>query len=165
MDPPEYEWYYNADEEAIVAMTTIVVHTYFYLGRMHGVEEPDIPPILAVIPEAPLMQPLAPWDFPLSLLSDIGMEPISPGLPSIKILPPLAVLIIKMSSTVTLVPMAVWPPILEYHPGASPTYEEDPSEEMSMAVSRVPGVAELSCAHRAEVLSREPNIIRTPFIP
>ena len=79
------------------------------------------------------MQPLAPWDFSLSPLPDIKMEPMSPGLPFIEILHSLAIPIIELSSTVTLVPMAVSPPILEYHLGASPTYEEDPSEEMSIA--------------------------------
>ena len=39
MDPPKYKWYYDADKEAIMATTTAVVHTYFYLGRMHGLEE------------------------------------------------------------------------------------------------------------------------------
>ena len=68
MDQPKYKWYYDVDEETIVVMTTMVVHTYFQLGHMHGVVESDIPPTSAVIPEARPAKPLAPWDFPLSSL-------------------------------------------------------------------------------------------------
>ena len=60
MDPPEYEWHYDACKEAIMATTTTVVHTYFYFGRMYRFEEPDLPPVPTVIPETPSAQPLAP---------------------------------------------------------------------------------------------------------
>ena len=52
-NPPEYEWYYDATEDAIIATTTMISHTYFYFGRMHEVVELDIPPTPVVIPEAP----------------------------------------------------------------------------------------------------------------
>ena len=54
MHSPEYKWFYDANMDAIVATTTMVIHTYFHLGHMHGVVEPDISPTLKVIPEAPL---------------------------------------------------------------------------------------------------------------
>ena len=60
MDLPEYDWYYDAGEEAIVATITTIVHTYFFLGCMHGVEELDLPLVPAVILEAPPTLPLAP---------------------------------------------------------------------------------------------------------
>ena len=87
-------------------MTITVVHTYFYLGRMHEVAESNILPAPAVIPEALSAQPLAPWDYPLSLLPDIEMEPTSPGLPSVETLPLLATLVIELISTVTPALMA-----------------------------------------------------------
>ena len=67
--------------------TTTVVHSYFHLSRMHEVVELD--PLLAptVIPEAPPAQLLAPWDFPMSHLRNVEMDPMSPGLPSMEILP------------------------------------------------------------------------------
>ena len=43
IDPPEYEWFYAAGANVIVVMTTTVLHTYFHLGRMHEVAEPDLP--------------------------------------------------------------------------------------------------------------------------
>lgn len=49
MDPSEYEWYYDANEKAIMATTTMVVHAHFFLGRMHGLEEPDVPSAPAII--------------------------------------------------------------------------------------------------------------------
>ena len=73
---PQYKWYYDAEEDAIMATTTTVVHTYFYLG--HKVVEPNIPPAASVIPKASSAQPLASWDFPLLPLLDIEMEPTSP---------------------------------------------------------------------------------------
>ena len=87
MDPLEYEWFFNVGGNTIMAMTTTVVHTYFHLGRMHKVVEVDIPLAPVVIPEALLSPPLAPWDLLLSTLPDFDMEPMSPGLPSVEILP------------------------------------------------------------------------------
>ena len=81
MDPLEYEWFYDTDMDAIMVTTTTIVHTYFHLGRIHGLVEPDISPALIVILEAPLAPLLAPWDLSLSPLPNIEMEPISPGLP------------------------------------------------------------------------------------
>ena len=107
-----------------MATTTTVVHTYIHLGRIHEVVEPDIPLAPAVIPEALLEQPLGPWDFPLSILLEIKMELVSPRLLSVEILPPLAIPIIKLSSTTTPIPMAASSPIPEYHLAASITYEE-----------------------------------------
>ena len=101
MDPLEYKWHYNADKEAIMAMTTTVIHTYSYLGRMHGVEEPDISLVPTVILEAPPMPPLAPWDLPRSPFPDIKIEPMSPELPSIEILPSLVIPGIELSPTTT----------------------------------------------------------------
>ena len=60
MDPPEYEWFYDADEEAIISTTATVVHTYFYLSHMYGVEKPDTLLVPVVILEASPTQPLAP---------------------------------------------------------------------------------------------------------
>ena len=70
-----------------MAVATAVVHIYFHLGRMHEVVEPDPPLAPAVIFEAPPAQPLALWDLPLSPLPDIKIEPMSPSLPSMEILP------------------------------------------------------------------------------
>ena len=77
MDPPQCEWSYDEDAQAIVAMTTTVVRTYFYLSRVHEEVELDILLAPAVIPEAPLGQPLGPWNFPPKPLLDIEMEPMS----------------------------------------------------------------------------------------
>ena len=60
MDPPKHEWYYDTNEDGIVATTTMVVHTFFYLGQMHGVDELDVPLALVVIPEASPVPPLDP---------------------------------------------------------------------------------------------------------
>ena len=90
MDPPEFEWAYNEDAHAIMATTTTVVHTYFHLGCMHEMVEPDPPLAPAVIAEAPPAQPLAPWDFPMSPLPNVEMELMSPSLPSMEILPQLS---------------------------------------------------------------------------
>ena len=165
MDPPEYEWFYDVGANAIMVTTTTVVHIYFQLGRMHKVVEPNVLLAPAVIPEAPPTQPLAPWDFSLYPLLDIEIEPISPGLPSVEILPQLAISIIELSSTTTLVLMAASPLILEYHPDANPIYEKDPLKETSTVVSRAVDVTGPSRAHRVEVLSRNPYIICTAFVP
>ena len=99
---------------------------------------------------------------------------MSLGLYSVEILPQLTVSIIELSSTATPIPMAALPPILEYHPGANPMYEEDPLEETSTAASRAPDVAaasrapvmtESNHAPLMEVLSRDPRIIHMPFVP
>ena len=121
----------------MVATTTMVVHAFFYVGRMHGVDEPDVPPAPASIPEAPPIPPLAPWDLPVSLLPDIEMEPMSLELPFVEILPPPVVLVVELSSTTTLVMIVVSPLNPEYHPSATPIYEEDPSEELSTATSHI----------------------------
>ena len=76
VDPPEFEWAYDEDAHAMVATSTMVVHIYFHLSRMHEVVEPDPPLASAIIPKACLAQPLAPWDFPMSPLPNIEMEPI-----------------------------------------------------------------------------------------
>ena len=90
--------------------TTTVVHTYFYLGRMHGLEEPNVPLALAVIPEARPMPPLAPWDLPLSPLPNIKMKPMSLRLPSVESLALPAIPVIELSSTATPIMMDASPP-------------------------------------------------------
>ena len=111
MDPLEYESFYDVDANSIVAMTTTIVHTYFYLGCMHKVAKPAPPLALAIILEAPLAQPVAPWDFPLSPLPDIEMESVPLGLHSVEILSQPTISAIELSSTATLVPKAASPPI------------------------------------------------------
>ena len=58
MDPPQCEWTYDEGAQAIVATTTTLVRTYFYLGRMHEGVESDVPPASIDVPEALLRQPL-----------------------------------------------------------------------------------------------------------
>ena len=87
MDPPEPAWSYDTGTNTIVATTTTVVCTYFNLGRMHEMAEPDIPLALVVISETPPAPPLAPWDLPLSPLLDFELELMSFELPSIEIQP------------------------------------------------------------------------------
>ena len=101
----------------------------------------------------------------MSPLSDTEMEPMSSELPFVEIMPPLVIPIIELSSTTTPVSIAASPPIPEYHPAASPAYEEDPSEETSTATSRIPNDVGSSRVHRVEVLSKHPRIIHTPFVP
>ena len=36
LKPPMYEWFYNEDYDAVVALTTITTHIYVYLGRFSG---------------------------------------------------------------------------------------------------------------------------------
>ena len=81
IDPPEHEWYYDADEDAITTTTTTVVHTFFHLCRMHRVDKLDVPLTPIVIPEAAPAPPQDPWDVLLSPLPDTEMEPMSPRLP------------------------------------------------------------------------------------
>ena len=81
-----------------------------------------------------------------------------------EILPQPAISVIELSSTTTQILMVASPPILDYHLGASPTYEEDPSEETSTATSHAPNIAWPSCAYRVEVLSRHLRIIHTPLV-
>ena len=63
MDPAQCEWNYDESAQAFVATTTTVVRTYFYSGRQCKEVEPDILPAPAVIPKAPLRQPMGPWEF------------------------------------------------------------------------------------------------------
>ena len=60
LDPPHCEWMYDEGAQAIVVMTTMVVRTYFYLGRMHEGVEFDVSPALADALAAFLRQPLGP---------------------------------------------------------------------------------------------------------
>ena len=85
MDPPQCEWTYDEDAQAIVVTTTTVVCSYFYPGSIYEEVELNILLAHAVIPEAPLRQPLGPWDFLPKPLSDIKMEPMSPELLAIPI--------------------------------------------------------------------------------
>ena len=78
IDLLEHVWSYNEGTNTIVATTTTVVHTYINLSCMREVVEPNVPLAIVVIPKAPPSQPLAPWDFPLSPLPDIGIEPMFP---------------------------------------------------------------------------------------
>ena len=84
MDPLVFEWAYDEEAQATVVTTTTIIHTYFYPGRIHEEVEPNILLTSAVVPEAPLGQLLGPWDFPLSPLPNIEIEPMSPGLPSVE---------------------------------------------------------------------------------
>ena len=61
--------------------------------------------------------------------------------------------------------MVTSPPIPEYHLGASPTYEEDSSEEASTAMSCAPDILGLSRARQVEVINRHPYFICTPYVP
>ena len=79
---------------------------------------------------------------------------MSPGLPLVEILPPLAVLVIELSSIATPMMMDASPTYLECHQGITPTYEEDRFEELSTAMSCTPQVFESSCAAHVEVLNR-----------
>ena len=136
----------------------------FHLGRMHEIVAPEPPfAVAADIPEAPPVPPLAPWDFPLSPLPNVEMEPMSPGLPSMEILPPPVIPVIDLSSALTPTPMNASPPVPIYHPLASPA-KEDPFEEASTVASRAPEVAGSSRRRPIEILSRHPRIIRTPHI-
>ena len=72
---------------AIVATTTMVVHTYFHPNHMHEVAKLDIPLAPAVLDEALPTPLVAPWDLPLLPLPNFEMEPMSPRLPSVEILP------------------------------------------------------------------------------
>ena len=60
MDPPQCEWTYDEGAQAIVATTTMLVHTYFYPSHVREEVEPDISLAPAIIIEAPLRQPLGP---------------------------------------------------------------------------------------------------------
>ena len=115
MDPPEYAWSYDASTNTIVATTTTVVRTYIHLGCIHEVAEPDIPPIPTVILEALLGQLPSPWDFPLSPLSDIEMEPMSLRLSLIEIQPQLMIPVVELSSIAILRTTVASPPYPEYH--------------------------------------------------
>ena len=146
MDSPELEWEYDPSTNTIVATTTTVVRMYVHLGRVHEGVAPDVPPFS---PPAPAVflgaftgQPLGLWDFPSEPLPDfppeplpdfpseplpdIPMEPISPGLPVAE--PQPAIPLIKISSIATSRAAVASPPLPEYHPGADPSSEEDPSE-------------------------------------
>ena len=105
-----------------MATTTTVVHTYFYPGRVREEVEPDILPTPTVIPEAPLRQPLDPWDFPPEPLPDIEMEPepMSPELPAAKHQPQPMNPVIELSSTATSRTAAASLPYPEYHLGCNP---------------------------------------------
>ena len=149
-----------------MATTITVVHTYFYPGHIYDKVELDIPPTPVVIPEALLRQPLGPWDFPLSPLPNTEMETKSPGLPSIEPQLQPAILVIELNSTATPKVVATSPPYLEYHLEVTPMSEEDPSEEQSSAMSYALHGAEFDRHfHCIEVLSRNPCIICTPFVP
>ena len=166
MDPPEHAWYYDVSTNIIMATTTTVVRTYFNLGHMHEVAEPDIPLAPVVILETTPTSPLAPWDLLLSPLLDFELELIYPGLPSVEIQPQPVIPVIKLSSTTTPRTVTASLPFPEHHPGITPTYEEDLSKERSSAASCTPHEAESSRhARHIEVLNRQPRIIRTPFIP
>lgn len=93
------------------------------------------------------------------------MELMSLQLPSVETLPSHAIPIIELSYTITSIYMAILPPIPEYYLSANPTYDDNPSEETSTAMSRVPGVTEPSRAYHVEVFSKEPHIINAPFVP
>ena len=74
--------------------------------------------------------------------------------------------ITELSSTATPRTATASPPYPEYHLGVTPTSEEDPSEEQSSAVNCTLHEAESSrYVRRIEVLSRNPRIIYTPFMP
>ena len=155
MDLSGYEWSYDVSTNAIVTMTTTVVHTYFHLGHMHEITEPNVPLAPANTPEALPAPPLALWDLPLSQLTNFKMKPMSLALPSVEILPQLAIPVIELSSTATLMMVAAFPPYLEYHPGVTPTHVEDSSQELSTATSHTLHMVEFSrCTPRVEVLSR-----------
>ena len=143
----------------------MVVRTYFNLGCMHKVAEPNFPLIPVVISETLLAPPLAPWDLPLSPLPEFEVELMSPELPLVETQPQLLISIIELSSTATPRIVAASPPYPEYHPGVTSTYEKDPSEELSFVASCTPQEAESNRrACHIEVLSRHPRIIRTPFV-
>ena len=160
MDPPEHEWELD--------MTTTVVRTYIHLGHVYEGAAPYVPPVappaLEDFPRVFLGQPLGPWDFPPEPLPNFPMESMSPGLPWVE--PQPAIPVIELSSTATSRAAATSPPRPEYHPGADPSSEEDPSEERSSAVSCTPyeaGPSHRTC--RIEVISRHPLIICTPHVP
>ena len=165
MDPPKHKWYDGVKGDVIMAMTTTVVHSFFYHGQMHGMDEPYVPPVPVVIPKAQPAPPLDPQDVSLSLLLGIEMEPISPRLSSLEILPLLVVSAVELSSIVASVMMVVSPPYPKYHSGITLAYEEDPSKKSSIATSHTSHVAKPSYAPSVNVLSKKPCIIRTPFVP
>ena len=113
----------------------------------------------------PPASPLALWDLSLSLLPGIEMEAMFPRLPSAEVLPPPIVPVIELSSSTTPMMMDSSPPYPKYHPSTTPTYKEDPFEELSTAASCPPRDTRPSHARRVGVLSRQPRIIHTLFIP
>ena len=73
--------------------------------------------------------------------------------------------IIELNSTATLGVAAASLPYPEYHPEVTPTSEEDLSKEHSFAASCALHGAKSGCHFcRIDVLSRNPCIIRTPFV-
>ena len=136
----------------------------FHLGCMHKVAEPNVPLAPANILEAPPAPPLALWDLPLLPLPNFKMEPISPGLLLVGILPQPAILVIELSSLTAPMIVAASPLYLEYHLGVTLTHEEDPFEELSTASCTLQVAESSHHAPRVEVLSRHPCIIRTPSV-
>ena len=139
-------------------------HTFTWVVG-HEEAAPVVSPVLPLAPEdfprAFLGQPLGPWDFPPEPLSDFQMEPMSPVLPPFK--PQPVVLVIELSSMATPRVAAASPLLSEYHPGANPSSEEDPSKEQSSAASCTPHEAGPSRrARRIEVISQHPLRIHTP---
>ena len=144
MNPPHCEWSYNENAQAIVAMTTTVVHTYLYPGRMYEGVEADVPLAPADVLVAYLGQPLGPWNFPPEPLLDIEMEPMSPELLAAEPPPQPVIPMIELSTTTSRETIVVSPLYPEHHPEVAPTSEEDHSEEQSTAASWVPNQAKPS---------------------
>ena len=74
-----------------------------------------------------------------------------------------AVRVIELSSTTTLVMMVVSLLQLEHHPGVILTYEEDPSKELSIAVSHAPHVAKPSYVPRERKPRERENLGENGF--
>ena len=166
MDPPNCQWAYDENAQAIVAMTTMVVRTYFYPSQMHEGVEADVPPTPADVLRAYLGQPLGLWDFPPEPLPDFEMEPMSPELLAAEPPPQPAILVIELSAVTSHETTAASSLYAEYHLEAAPTSKEDPSEKQSSAASYALYQAESSHRGRCiEVLNLHPRIIRTPFVP
>ena len=94
IDPPEHAWSYDVGINIIVATTNTVVRTYFNLGRIHEVAEPNIPLTPTVILETLPAPPLALWDLPLSPLPDFEIELMSPRPPPVETQPQLVTSVI-----------------------------------------------------------------------